>query len=80
MLMDNFGNGVHLGERDCSLQRRHQKVLEESPAFGIEPNVREDLGALCVEACRKIGYRGVGTFEFLYEKGEFFFIEMNKNI
>ncbi len=80
VLMDNFGNGVHLGERDCSLQRRHQKVLEESPAFGIEPNVREDLGALCVEACRKIGYRGVGTFEFLYEKGEFFFIEMNTRI
>ena len=80
VLMDNFGNGVHLGERDCSLQRRHQKVLEESPAFGIEPNVREDLGALCIEACREIGYRGVGTFEFLYEKGEFFFIEMNTRI
>ena len=80
VLMDNFGNGVHLGERDCSLQRRHQKVLEESPAFGIEPNVREDLGALCVDACRAIGYRGVGTFEFLYEKGEFFFIEMNTRI
>ena len=80
VLMDNFGNGVHLGERDCSLQRRHQKVLEESPAFGIEPNVREELGALCVEACREIGYRGVGTFEFLYEKGEFFFIEMNTRI
>ena len=80
VLMDNFGNGVHLGERDCSLQRRHQKVLEESPAFGIEPSVREELGALCIEACREIGYRGVGTFEFLYEKGEFFFIEMNTRI
>ncbi len=80
VLMDNFGNGVYLGERDCSLQRRHQKVLEESPAFGIEPSVREDLGALCIEACREIGYRGVGTFEFLYEKEEFFFIEMNTRI
>ena len=80
VLMDNFGNGVHLGERDCSLQRRHQKVLEESPAFGVEPRVREELGALCIEACREIGYRGVGTFEFLYEKGEFFFIEMNTRI
>ena len=80
VLMDNFGNGVHLGERDCSLQRRHQKVLEESPAFGLEPSVREELGALCIEACREIGYRGVGTFEFLYEKGEFFFIEMNTRI
>jgi len=80
VLMDNFGNGVHLGERDCSLQRRHQKVLEESPAFGVEPCVREELGALCIEACREIGYRGVGTFEFLYEKGEFFFIEMNTRI
>ena len=80
VLMDNFGNGVHLGERDCSLQRRHQKVLEESPAFGVEPSVREELGALCIEACREIGYRGVGTFEFLYEKGEFFFIEMNTRI
>jgi acetyl-CoA carboxylase biotin carboxylase subunit len=80
VLMDNFGNGVHLGERDCSLQRRHQKILEESPAYGIAPEVREKLGKLCIEACQEIGYRGVGTFEFLYEKGEFFFIEMNTRI
>ena len=80
VLMDNFGNGVHLGERDCSLQRRHQKILEESPATGIEQAVRDKLGSLCVKACREIGYRGVGTFEFLYENGEFYFIEMNTRI
>jgi acetyl-CoA carboxylase biotin carboxylase subunit len=71
---------VHLGDRDCSLQRKHQKVIEEAPAPGISDQVRNEIGARCVNACKQIGYRGVGTFEFLYEDGEFFFIEMNTRI
>ena len=67
---------VYLGERDCSMQRRNQKVIEEAPAFGIPRRAIEKLGSRCVEACRRIGYRGAGTFEFLYENGEFYFIEM----
>jgi acetyl-CoA carboxylase biotin carboxylase subunit len=80
ILADGHKNVVHLGERDCSLQRRHQKVLEESPAPGLPAKLRDKVGERCVEACRKIGYRGAGTFEFLYEEGEFFFIEMNTRI
>ena len=80
VLADGQGNAVHLGERDCSMQRRNQKVLEESPAPGISQAQREDVGALCVAACHRIGYRGAGTMEFLYENGKFYFIEMNTRI
>lgn len=80
VLCDTHGNAIHLGERDCSPQRRHQKVVEESPAPGITPEQREHIGGLCVDACKRIGYRGAGTFEFLYENGEFHFIEMNTRI
>ena len=80
VLADTYGNAVHLGDRDCSLQRKHQKVIEEAPAPGISAETRNEIGARCVEACKQIGYRGVGTFEFLYEDGEFFFIEMNTRI
>lgn len=80
VLSDNHGNAVHLGERDCSLQRRHQKVLEEAPAPGISEAEREKIGKICTEACKRIGYRGAGTFEFLYQDGEFYFIEMNTRV
>lgn len=80
VLCDNHGNGVWLGSRDCSQQRRHQKVLEEAPAPGIDHALIAKVGERCVLACRQIGYRGVGTFEFLYEDGEFYFIEMNTRL
>jgi acetyl-CoA carboxylase biotin carboxylase subunit len=80
VLADEHGNAVHLGERDCSTQRRHQKVMEEAPAPGITPEQRAEIGAVCVEACKRIGYRGAGTFEFLFDDGRFYFIEMNTRI
>jgi acetyl-CoA carboxylase, biotin carboxylase subunit len=80
ILADTHRNAIWLGERDCSMQRRHQKVLEEAPAPGIPRKLIEKIGDRCAEACRKMGYRGAGTFEFLYEKGEFFFIEMNTRV
>jgi acetyl-CoA carboxylase, biotin carboxylase subunit len=80
ILADAHKNAVYLGERDCSLQRRHQKVMEEAPAPDLPAKLRDKVGERCVEACRRIGYRGAGTFEFLYEDGEFFFIEMNTRI
>ena len=80
VVCDEHGNAIHLGERDCSMQRRHQKVVEEAPAPGITEKIRADMGQRCVDACKKIGYRGVGTFEFLYENGEFYFIEMNTRV
>lgn len=80
VLSDGQGQAVHLGERDCSMQRRHQKVVEEAPAPGITPEQRARIGGRCVEACIKMGYRGAGTFEFLYENGEFYFIEMNTRV
>ena len=80
MLADSHGNVVHLGERDCSMQRRNQKVVEESPAHGITQAQRDHIGKLCVEACKRIGYRGAGTMEFLYDEGQFYFIEMNTRI
>ncbi len=80
ILADEHRNVVYLGERDCSMQRRHQKVIEESPAPGIARRVIDKIGTRCVDACKKIGYRGAGTFEFLYEGGEFFFIEMNTRV
>src|SRR5690606_22653766 len=73
VVADAFGNVCHLGERDCSLQRRHQKVLEEAPSPAIDAKAREEIGRIVVEAIKKIGYLGVGTVEFLYENGEFFF-------
>jgi len=80
ILADTHGNAIWLGERDCSMQRRHQKVIEEAPAPGIDRRLIAKIGERCAEACRKIGYRGAGTFEFLYEDGEFFFIEMNTRV
>jgi acetyl-CoA carboxylase biotin carboxylase subunit len=80
ILADEHRNAVYLGDRDCSMQRRHQKVIEEAPAPLISPRARARIGERCAEACRKIGYRGAGTFEFLYEKGKFYFIEMNTRI
>ncbi len=80
ILSDTHRNAIWLGERDCSMQRRHQKVLEEGPAPGIPRKLIEKIGDRCAEACKKMGYRGAGTFEFLYEKGEFFFIEMNTRV
>ena len=80
ILADGQGNCIHLYDRDCSLQRRHQKVIEEAPAPGIPMDVREEVYASCIKACNDIGYRGAGTFEFLYEDGRFFFIEMNTRI
>ena len=80
VLADGQGHAIHLGERDCSMQRRHQKVVEEAPAPGITPELREQIGKVCVDACLRIGYRGAGTFEFLFEGGRFYFIEMNTRI
>ena len=80
VLADGYANVVHLGERDCSTQRRHQKIIEEAPAPGITAAEREEIGELCLEACRRINYRGAGTFEFLYQDGRFYFIEMNTRI
>ncbi|MDO4723924.1 MAG: acetyl-CoA carboxylase biotin carboxylase subunit [Comamonadaceae bacterium] len=80
VLADTHKNAVHLGERDCSMQRRHQKVIEEAPAFGIPRRLIEKIGERCATACKRLGYRGAGTFEFLYENGEFYFIEMNTRV
>jgi acetyl-CoA carboxylase biotin carboxylase subunit len=80
VLGDGEGNAIHLGERDCSMQRRHQKVVEEAPAPGITEKQRNEMGLRCAEACAQLRYRGAGTFEFLYENGEFYFIEMNTRV
>jgi acetyl-CoA carboxylase, biotin carboxylase subunit len=80
VLADTHKNAIYLGERDCSMQRRHQKIIEEAPAPGIPEKIIAKIGERCADACRKIGYRGAGTFEFLFEKGEFFFIEMNTRV
>ena len=80
ILADEFRNAVYLGERDCSMQRRHQKVIEEAPAPGIARRLIDRIGVRCADACKKLGYRGAGTFEFLFEDGEFYFIEMNTRV
>ncbi len=80
ILADHFGNVVHLGERDCSMQRRHQKILEEAPAPKLTTRLRDKIGDRCAEACKRIGYRGAGTIEFLFEDNEFYFIEMNTRV
>lgn len=80
VVADQMGNAIHLGDRECSIQWRHQKLVEEAPAPGISPESRNELGARCVQACKKIGYHGVGTFEFLYDNNKFYFIEMNARI
>lgn len=80
VLADQHGNVIHLGERDCSMQRRNQKIIEEAPAPGISADIRNTIGASCIEACKRMNYRGVGTFEFLYQDNNFYFIEMNTRI
>jgi acetyl-CoA carboxylase biotin carboxylase subunit len=80
VMADQHGNAIYLGERDCSMQRRHQKVLEEAPAPGISTKLRDKIGQRCADACKRINYRGAGTFEFLYENNEFYFIEMNTRL
>ena len=80
ILADEYGNAIYLGERDCSMQRRHQKIIEEAPAPGITDEQRQRIGTACAEACSRIGYRGAGTFEFLFENCEFYFIEMNTRV
>jgi len=80
VLADQYGNAIHLGERDCSMQRRHQKVVEEAPAPGISEELRNKIGSICAEACKQINYRGAGTFEFLFDNDEFYFIEMNTRV
>lgn len=80
VMSDQHGNAIHLWDRDCSLQRRHQKIIEEAPAPGVPQKLRDKMGQRCADACKKIDYRGAGTFEFLYENGEFFFIEMNTRL
>ena len=80
VLGDGQGNAIHLGERDCSMQRRHQKIIEEAPAPGITEEQRQTIGERCAQACRDMNYRGAGTFEFLYENEEFYFIEMNTRV
>ena len=80
VLCDGQGNAIHLGERDCSMQRRHQKVIEEAPAPGITEDQRNYVGQRCIDACLEMGYRSAGTFEFLYQDNEFYFIEMNTRL
>ncbi len=80
VLVDEHRNAIYLGERDCSIQRRNQKIIEEAPALGLSPRQRDKIGSRCADACRRIGYRGVGTFEFLFEEKEFYFIEMNTRL
>lgn len=80
VLADNLGNAIHLGDRDCSLQRRHQKVIEEAPAPNVNESARQATFAACIKACKDIGYRGAGTFEFLYQDEQFYFIEMNTRV